>query len=170
MNLHTQLSRTIGIRTIREICLSVQGNDTGKAELWNLFQGDDPRVAHRAAWVLVHLPREEHAWLCEKRDIFIEKLLVCDHSGMRRMLLSLLLQLPLPDPMRVDFFDFCLEHMISRQEPPAVQSLCLKLAHKMCCPEPALMHELRLILEIMEPDQLSPALRSVRRNVLKTLY
>lgn len=69
----------------------------------------------------------------------------------------------------MDLLDFCLERMMSRQEPVGVQSICMKLAYKLTHSIPELQQELRLLLEMMEPELLSPALRSSRKNVLKKL-
>ena len=80
------------------------------------------------------------------------------------MILNLICQQPAADPPRVDFLDFCMERMISREEPPGVQSLCMKLAYQLTRSIPELQQELRTILEIMEPDLLVPAIRSVRKK------
>ena len=85
------------------------------------------------------------------------------------MLLNLLCQQQLADPPRVDLLDFCMERMVSRQEPAGVQSLCIKLAYQLTCSIPELQQELRTMLEIMEPELLVPAIRSVRRNTLKAI-
>ena len=81
------------------------------------------------------------------------------------MLLNLLCQQQLADPPRVDLLDFCMERMVSRNEPAGVQSLCIKLT----CSIPELQQELRTMLEIMEPELLVPAIRSVRKNTLKAI-
>lgn len=75
--------------------------------------------------------------------------------------MNLLCQQPLADPPRVDLLDFCIERMVSRQEPPGVQSLCIKLAYQLTRSIPELQQELRTMLEIMEPELLVPAIRSV---------
>ena len=54
-------------------------------------------------------------------------------------------------------------------EPAGVQSLCMKLAYQLMRSIPELQQELRTILEIMEPDLLVPAIRSVRKNTLKAM-
>ncbi|KAA4613931.1 hypothetical protein F3B81_28560, partial [Bacteroides ovatus] len=59
--------------------------------------------------------------------------------------------------------------MVSRQEPAGVQSLCIKLAYQLTCSIPELQQELRTMLEIMEPELLVPAIRSVRKNTLKAI-
>ena len=50
-----------------------------------------------------------------------------------------------------------------------IQSLCMKLAYQLTRSIPELQQELRTMLEIMEPDLLVPAIRSVRRNTLKAM-
>lgn len=70
------------------------------------------------------------------------------------------------DDLRTDFLDYCLEHMQNPNEYPGIQSLCLKLAYKMCLFYPELMDELKHTLEAMEMEYYSPALRSVRNRIL----
>ena len=76
--------------------------------------------------------------------------------------------MPLTNPPRVDFLDFCLEKMMSCQELPGVRSLCMKLAYELCLSIPELMQELKMALTIMEVDTL-PSMRTVRKNVLKAM-
>ena len=54
-------------------------------------------------------------------------------------------------------------------KPPGVQSLCIKLAYQLTRFIPELQQELRTMLEIMEPELLVPAIRSVRKNTLKAI-
>ena len=72
--------------------------------------------------------------------------MTCPHSGKRRMILNLICQQPAADSPRVDFLDFCMERMISREEPPGVQSLCMKLAYQLTRSIPELQQELRTML------------------------
>lgn len=65
-----------------------------------------------------------------------------------------------------DFLDFCFSHFTDVAEYPGIQSLCLKLAHRMCRFYPELMGELKRTLEAMEISEYSPALRSVRSRIL----
>ena len=64
------------------------------------------------------------------------------------MILNLICQQPAADPPRVDFLDFCMEHMISREEPAGVQSLCMKLAYQLTRSIPELQQELRTIARL----------------------
>ena len=83
-----------------------------------------------------HFSKPEVEWLTLKQDELIDAALTCPHSGKRRMLLNLLCQQQLADPPRVDLLDFCMERMVSRNEPAGVQSLSIKLAYQLTCSIP----------------------------------
>lgn len=167
MNLRGRLSVRIHIEDIRELLHYIQEEEGLREELYPLIFDEDAMVSYQALWVCTHFSEREMEWLVGKQNELIDAVLVCPHSGKRRMLLSLLCQLPVLEPLRVDFLDFCMDRMISRQEPAGVQSLCIKLAYRLTCSIPELRQELRSMLEIMEPDLLTPAIRAVRKNILK---
>lgn len=169
MNLRHKLSGRIHIGDIHETLLYVEGNDQRKQELYELIYDEDDNVSYQVLWVFTHLNREENEWLFSRQEELINEVLCCKHPGKRRLLLNLLLKQPLPDPMRVDFLDFCLERMLSKDELPGVQSLCMKLAYRQCCHIPELLHEFKSMLDIMEVDLLPTSIRTVRKNVLKAM-
>ena len=154
---------------IHEIVYLVQGNNQLKRDLYNLLFDEDEKVAYQTAWVLGHLSLKDNEWLYDKQEELINEVLFCRHPGKRRMLLNLLYRQPLANPPRVDFLDFCLERMISKDELPGVQTLCMKLAYEMCRLIPELQQEFRSILEIMEPSLLVISTRTVRKNILKAM-
>lgn len=167
MNLKTRLSRRIQITDIHEIIFFIQHDDNQKRELYELLFDADDTVAYQAAWVFTHLSVKENEWLYDKQDALIDEALVCRHPGKRRLLLTMLYRQPQANPPRIDFLDFCLERMVSKQEAPGVQSLCIKLAYELCRSIPELLGEYRSILEIMDADLLPVSLRTARKNVLK---
>lgn len=169
MNLRERLSIRVHIEDIREILHFIQDDEHLLEEIYQLIFDDDVIVSYQALWVCTHFSKMEVEWLTSKQNELIDAALICPHSGKRRMLLSLLCQQPPATPPRVDFLDFCFERMVSRQEPPGVQSLCIKLAYQLTYSIPELQQELRTMLEIMEPDLLVPAIRSVRNNTLKAI-
>mgnify|MGYP001525579392 CR=1 FL=1 len=107
--------------------------------LYALLSAGEEPLAYRAAWTLCHL------------------------------LLALLYRQPQPEPLRVDFLDFCLDAMTDPAQPHAVRMYCMKLACEMCRTQKDLLHEFRTLVELLEPDLLPPSLRAVRRNVLAAL-
>lgn len=168
MNFRAKLSERIGMDDINEILALTHQSDSLKQELYNLVVEDEDSIGYYAAWILTHFSLEDNKWLYGKQDELIDEVLVCKHGGKRRVILNLLHKQPLANPPRVDFLDFCLERMISKQELPGVQSLCMKIAYELCRPIPELMHELKTTLEMMESD-LSPAIRASQKNILKAM-
>jgi hypothetical protein len=74
------------------------------------------------------------------------------------------------DYLRTDFLDFCLEHMVNVEEFPGIQTLCMKLAYRMCNFYPELMDELKRTLEAMEIDYYKPAVKCLRSRILSGKY
>ena len=152
MNLRARLSERVHIEDIREVLHFIQDDERLREEIYQLIFDEDAIVSYQALWVCTHFSKADVAWLSRKQEELIDAAMTCPHSGKRRMIL-----------------DFCMERMISREEPPGVQSLCMKLAYQLTRSIPELQQELRTILEIMEPDLLVPAIRSVRKNTLKAM-
>lgn len=169
MNLASRLSQRIGINDIHEILYIIQGSKKGKKNLYDLLFHKENIIAYRAAWVLTHFSLTENEWLVDKQNELIDEVLKCEHPGKRRLLLNIIYQQPLGDSPRVDFLDFCMERMSSKDETLAVQTLCIKLAYELCRSIPELLQEFRLILDIMQQDLLPPSIHSVRKNVLKAM-
>ena len=168
MNLKAKLSERIGMDDIKEILYLIRSNDNKRQELYNLIIAEDEVIGYHAAWIFTHLPSQDSKWLLKKQHELIDEALACKHGGKRRVVLNLLYKQPFPDPPRVDFLDFCLERMLYVQELPGVQSLCMKIAYKLCRPIPELTQELKTTLDMMEGD-LCPAIRTTRKNILKAI-
>ena len=58
---------------------------------------------------------------------------------------------------------------LSPQESIGVQSLAIRMAYRLCEPEPELLYELRTILESTETEMYSTAVKSAVRNTLKKI-
>jgi hypothetical protein len=90
-----------------------------------------------------------------------------ENSSVRRLTLNVIYRLKMDEEdLRTDFLDFCLEHMADVEEFPGIQSICLKLAFRMCQFYPELMDELKRTLEAMEIDYYKPAVKGVRNKIL----
>lgn len=168
MNFKSKLSQRISMDDILEITYLTQGNNIRKQELYDLLFDQEDQIAYQAAWVMNHYSLWENRWLYNKQNELIDEAMVCEHTGKRRLILSLLYRQPLANPPRVDFLDFCLERMISKKEPSGVQALCVKLAYELCRPIPELIQELCVALEMME-GELSPAIQVTKKNILKAM-
>jgi len=166
MNLQDKLSDRIHMDDIHEILLYVEGNNGRKQKLYDLIYNKEDLVGYKALWVFSHFDSNENEWLNPRQDELIDEVLRCSHPGKRRLLLNLLLRQSFPNPPRVDLLDFCLNRMLSKDELPGVQTLCMKLAYKLSSPIPELLEEMRCTLEIMEIAMLPISIRTVRRNIL----
>lgn len=142
MDLRTQLATRFHIENIRELLHYINEDERLREEIYRLIFDEDDVVSYQALWVCTHFSKPEVEWLTLKQDELIDAALTCPHSGKRRMLLNLLCQQQLADPPRVDLLDFCMERMVSRNEPAGVQSLCIKLAYQLTCSIPELQQEL----------------------------
>jgi len=137
--------------------------------VYELVKEHEEKVSWRAAWACQKIFDKYPDFLEDKQAELISIVMTHKHSGKRRVLLSILLELPGPDPFPVDFLDFCFERMLDQNEPIAIQALCIKIAYKLCLLEPDLLPELKLYLENAELEYYPPGVKSCIRNVLKRL-
>lgn len=162
------ISERIGLERINEVLLLTHRDDKRKQELYDLAVNMDDAIGYNAAWILTHFSEQDNKWLYNKYNELIDYVIVSQHEGKRRCILTLIYKQPFTNPLRVDFLDFCLERIITVKELAGVQSLCIKIAYELCRPFPELIQELKSILEMMEGD-LSPAILNVRKSILKAI-
>ena len=127
----------------------------------------DYRVARSALWGLTKADKKEISQLQVMLNELIDLAMQTENSSVRRLSLYIIERLEInEDDLRTDFLDFCFEHMVSIEEFPGIQSICMKLAFHMCSFYPELMDELKRTLEGMEIDYYKPAVKSVRNKIL----
>ena len=128
---------------------------------------EDYRVARSALWGLTKARKEDLSQLQVILDKFIDQAMQTDNSSVRRLSLNVVERLELKEEeLRTDFLDFCFNHMMDVEEYPGIQSVCMKLAFRMCSFYPELMDELKRTLEAMEIDYYKPAVKCVRNRIL----
>ena len=127
----------------------------------------DYRVARSALWGLTKASKEELSQLQVILNELIEQAMQTDNSSVRRLSLNVVERLKMSeDDLRTDFLDFCFEHMMDVEEYPGIQSVCMKLAFRMCSFYPELLDELKRTIEAMEIDYYKPAVKCVRNRIL----
>ncbi len=127
----------------------------------------DYRVARSALWGLTKAKDNELPELQVIRNELIDQAMQTENSSVRRLTLNIIERLKMDkDDLRTDFLDFCYEHMVSIEEFPGIQTLCMKLAYRMCSFYPELMDELKLTLEAMEIEYYKPAVKCLRKRIL----
>ena len=128
---------------------------------------EDERVARSALWGLTKARKEEISQLQVILNELIEQAMRTDNSSVRRLTLNVIERLEMnEEDLRTDFLDFCFDHMMDVEEYPGIQSVCMKLAFRMCSFYPELMDELKRILEAMHIDYYKPAVKCVRNRIL----
>ena len=145
--------------------VKARGDILGFAQLY-VFDSDY-RVARSALWGLTKARKEELSQLQVILNEFIDQAMQTDNSSVRRLSLNIVERLQFAeDDLRTDFLDFCFEHMMDVEEYPGIQSVCMKLAFRMCSFYPELLDELKRTIEAMEIDYYKPAVKCVRNRIL----
>ena len=131
----------------------------------------DYRVARSALWGLTKAKDEELSELQAILNELTDQAMQTGNSSVRRLTLNIIERLKMDeDDLRTDFLDFCFEHMVSIEEFPGIQTLCMKLAYRMCSFYPELMDELKRTLEAIEIDYYKPAVKSLHKRILSGKY
>ena len=149
--------------------IKAKGDFPGFAQLY-VFDSDY-RVARSALWGLSKATDEELSELQVMLNKLIDQAMQTENSSVRRLTLNIIERLKMDEEeLRTDFLDFCFEHMVSIEEFPGIQTLCMKLAYRMCTFYPELMDELKRTLEAMEIDYYKPAIKGLRKRILSGRY
>ena len=131
----------------------------------------DYRVARTALWGLTKAKDEELSELKVIYNELIDQAMQTENSSVKRLTLNIIEKLKMyEDDLRTDFLDFCFEHMVSIEEFPGTQTLCMKLAFRMCTFYPELMDELKRTLEAMEIEYYKPAIKCLRKRIFSGQY
>ena len=131
----------------------------------------DYRVARSALWGLTKASTEELSQLQVLLDELIVQAMQTENSSVRRLTLNVIERLKLTeDNLHTDFLDFCMEHMVAGDEFPGVQTLCMKLAYRMCSFYPELKEEFKRVVDSMEIDYYKPAVKGLRNKILYGKY
>jgi Zn finger protein HypA/HybF involved in hydrogenase expression len=166
-----RLRQTFSEGGAQEICREVraEGNFLGFARRY-VFDSDY-RVSRSALWGLTKATDEELSALQNLLKELIDQAMQTENSSVRRLTLNIIKRLEMNEvDLRTDFLDFCFEHMVSIEEFPGIQTLCMKLAYCMCTFYPELMDELKRTLEAMEIDYYKPAVKCLRKRILSGKY
>ena len=132
---------------------------------------EDYRVARSALWGLTKASNEELSQMQVLLNELTDQAMQTENSSVRRLSLNIIERLKIDEEdLRTDFLDFCFEHMVSIEEYPGIQTLCMKLAYRMCNYYPELMGELKRTIEAMEIDYYKPAVKGLRKKILSGKY
>jgi len=138
--------------------------------IYKLIFDPDVKVAWRAAWACQKISEKYPEWFNENQFAEMAFLTIStSHGGLQRGCLSILNNLPIPDPIPVEFINACFEWMVSPKSPIAVQAQSMKMLYRICTIEPAFKPELLAYLENINTNNYSAGFNSTRKNVLNAL-
>ncbi len=162
-----RLRQTFSEGGAQEIYLEVKANGDFLDFARQYAFSQDHRVARSVLWGLTKASKEELAQLQVILNEIIDQAMQTENSSIRRLSLNVIERLLIAEEdLRTDFLDFCFDHMMDVEEYPGIQSVCMKLAFRMCSFYPELMDELKRTLEAMEIDYYKPAVKGVRSKIL----
>lgn len=156
-------------KMIDDIVMSIDKAPQDFTSLYELIKHTDSKVSWRAAWACEKLCDLHPDWFIPYYEELTMRALTCQHSGTRRILLSILFKLPVPALLPIPLLDFCLLRMLSPEEPAAVQSLCIRLAYKIGKAEPELLGELGFYLQSADTSYYSPAVNHSIKKIIKKI-
>ncbi len=149
------------------ICHEMRRQGNFAAVCRSFMHDEDYQVARNMLWALTKVSRDEIAQLQPMLHELIDLAMTTANPSVRRLALNVVERLAMPiADVRGDFLNFCLDHATDVAEYPGIQSLCLKLAHRMSLYFPEILSELHRILLTLPTESYSPALLSVRRRIL----
>ena len=167
MELRERLKQTFSEGGAQEIYQSVkaEGDFLGFARRYAF--DPDYRVTRSALWGLTKASQTELSALRVLLNELMDQAMQTDNSSVRRLSLNIIERLDMDEQdLRTDFLDFCFEHMVSPSEFPGVQSVCMKLAFRMCGFYPELMDELIRTLEAMDVSYCKTSVKGIRNKIL----
>lgn len=167
-----QLINRLSINDIYSLCLQTQDKENNclKEELYQLTFDENDRVSFNALWALTHFDEANNPWLFQKHDELIDRVLVEKNETKRRLMLHLLLRQPFEEEsLRSDFIDFCIAKITACSQPYAIRCYCMKLAYEQMKYYPELLEELRMALDMLEQEVLSPGMLSAKRQIMKKI-
>lgn len=164
------LSVRLSVLDIKPLVQSIEQHPEEFSEMIRLTTDNNQTISWRAYWVCEKLSERHPEWFIPLQEELIERLLTCSHDGSKRLLLSILFNLPATEPLSVRLLNFSFDRMLLPSESIAVQALCIKIAYRLCLSEPELLDELRRVLESAEPELFSAGVASTLRNTLKRIY
>ena len=170
--MRNQLINRLGVNDIYSLCLQTQGKENNclKEELYQLTFDENDRVSFNALWALSHFDKANNPWLFQKHDDLIDRVLVEKNETKRRLMLHLLLRQPFEEEsLRSDFIDFCIAKITACSQPYAIRCYCMKLAYEQMKYYPELLEELRMALDMLEQEVLSPGMLSAKRQIMKKI-
>lgn len=170
MDYREHLIRPLSRHFVDQLVQEIFINPTDSKLICQLIFDPEVKVAWRAAWACQKIADAHPEWYSDAQFKELASLAISTtHGGLQRGCLSILLNLPIPNPIQVEFINACFEWMVSPKSPIAVQAISMKMLYRVCCIEPDFKPELMAYLENVDSSAYSVGFNSTRKNVLNLL-
>lgn len=137
--------------------------------VWDIMLEDSDPISMRAAWSITVFAKK-HPYFIEPRIPEITRILPAVKSAsVRRCLLNLLTQLPIPEDQSGILFDYCFNTIESPAAEIAHKAYAMTILYNISEQEPDLKPELIALFESMLDDE-STGIRSRSQKLIKQLY
>lgn len=150
---------------VREICHQPECFEA----MYRLMSDEKQSVAWRATWVCEKLSEIHPAWFIPLYDDLVYRLSDCKHQGSKRLLLSILYNLPVTVPVSVELLNYSLDICYPCRKASVYNPFPYAWLTRLCKHEPELLSELKLILEHANTEFYSTGVKTAIRNILKKI-
>jgi hypothetical protein len=137
--------------------------------VWEIMLEDSYPLSMRAAWVISHFAKKHPFFLEPRLPEMVDILPSVKTESIRRCLLNILSQLPIPDKQCGPLFDLCYEWLESPGSSIAARAYSMTILYNISNREPELKPELIALFE-SQKDALSAGVLARSRILLKKLY
>lgn len=164
------LLSSMGKKEVDWLCSEALLDESAFDFFFSQLKNDNQRIAWHAAWVLEKVSEQSPGHFSNSyNQSLVELSLTNKHDGLQRLILSILLNVPLLQPISVDFINRCFEQMLSPKESVGVQVLSMKILGKVCEIEPDFTPELLSSLENVEDELYTRGYYAAKKNLIKRL-
>ena len=164
------LSSAMGKKEVDWLCSEAMLSSQVFEFFFNQLRNENQRIAWHSAWVLEKVSEAQPELFAETHYAkLIDFTSTNQHDGLQRLCLSIILNLPVRQPISVDFINRCFDQMISPKETVGVQVLSMKILDRICTVESDLTPELISTLENTEDGLYSKGFVAAKKNLIKRL-
>lgn len=168
MNVIEMLLQENSRRQVDRVVGMVENDVSLYKELVNVTLNNDPRLSLRSSWVLTHLHDKHPDLVAPYINRLVKASVGFCHTGIRRNVLRILANTPIPTQHQGELIDMCIHWCVSRKEPVAVKAHAMKILANIAMLEPDLKNEIIPLFEDLM-HRGTPGIKAFGRKVLKKL-
>lgn len=172
-------SSHITLKRLNIIRDEILQNSANFEEVYSLIFDKSFKQAWRAAWVLEKVCEKNSSFFTESHTLQLMAFSVkisnskttsgTANNSLKRTLLAILKNLPIPENISVEFINICFERMASMKEPIAVQVLSMKMLVRISGKKSDFIPEIIATLDNIDLTSVSAGFIAARKQTMKAL-